>query len=100
MVRQQQQRNLTERAIIAGKLAVRAAPAAQHVSDGEGDKVHMINTNETLKRKRVKPKRCFTNPSNACLQMPHVSSLAFHVHVDTACQLLICSFIQFAGVLP
>ncbi len=47
MVRQQQQRNLTERAIIAGKLAVRAAPAAQHVSDGEGDTVHMINTNET-----------------------------------------------------
>jgi hypothetical protein len=25
--------------------------------------------------------------------MPHVSSLAFHVHVDTACQPLISNFI-------
>jgi hypothetical protein len=103
MVRQQQQQqqqcHLTERAIVAGKLAVRAAPAAQHVSEREGAKTHTIITNETWKRKRIKPKRCFTNPSNACLQMPQVSSLAFHVHVDTACQLLICSFIQFV-VLP
>ncbi len=49
-------------------------------------------------RKRVRQKQRNSddsNPSNACLQIPQVSSLELHVQVETACQLLICSFISF-----
>jgi hypothetical protein len=40
-----------------------------------------------------------TDPSKACLQMPQVSSFALQVQVDTACQLLICSFIVTAALM-